>query len=132
MKQEDYTVAYVRNGEREEFNTRGNLLESAVEEGLTQEYSCRVGMCLACVGRVVDASPSDVREYLENGGDIDTVGDEFGYLDASSGESPVRSSSRALTEQEMRQGYVLTCMSSPVDDAVIEMGEYPPSIENEI
>lgn len=125
---------YVFDDEAEVFETDGNLLNSAVEEGVVQEYSCRVGQCSACVGRLVDASADEVLDYLENGGDVE----DLGYLEFDSSDESqdvVRHTTHTLTDEEIDLGFVYTCLAAPTgdgDDIVLDMGYYPPSIESEI
>lgn len=134
---EPSTVVYVFPDRVEAFETTGNLLNSALDEGAIQEYSCRVGQCSACVGRLIDASADEILEYLEDG-DFSLVGDEFGYLEFDSPEESqdvVRHTSQTLSDEEIDMGFVYTCLAAPTgdgNDVVIDMGYYPPSIESEI
>lgn len=49
-----YTVEFVGTGEKITVSETEPILDRAVEEGISQEYSCRVGMCLACSAKIVD------------------------------------------------------------------------------
>lgn len=49
-----YTVEFVGTGETIEVTDKQTILSRCLEEGLAQEYSCRVGMCLACTAEIVE------------------------------------------------------------------------------
>ncbi|MEF8780621.1 MAG: 2Fe-2S iron-sulfur cluster-binding protein [Haloferacaceae archaeon] len=97
----EYTVEYVDAGERIEVSDTQTILDACIDEGISQEYSCRVGMCLACSARILEgqvAQPAAV--------------------------------ARGLTEEEAEE-YALTCMARPQSDLKLRRGEYPPSIESD-
>jgi ferredoxin len=50
----DYTVEFVGTGEEITVSDKETVLSRCIEEGIAQEYSCRVGMCLACSAEVVE------------------------------------------------------------------------------
>ena len=50
----EYTVEFVGTGETIEVSDTQTILNACLEEGIAQEYSCRVGMCLACSAEIVD------------------------------------------------------------------------------
>jgi ferredoxin len=50
----EYTVEFVGTGETIEVSDTETVLSKCIEEGIAQEYSCRVGMCLACVAKIVE------------------------------------------------------------------------------
>ncbi|SIQ78745.1 Ferredoxin [Haladaptatus litoreus] len=50
----DYTVEFVGTGEEIEVSDKQTILKACIEEGIAQEYSCRVGMCLACSAEIVE------------------------------------------------------------------------------
>ena len=50
----DYTVEFVGTDETVEVSDKQTILNACIEEGIAQEYSCRVGMCLACSAKIVD------------------------------------------------------------------------------
>jgi ferredoxin len=50
----EYTVEFVGTGETIEVADTETILSSCFDEGIAQEYSCRVGMCLACSAEIVD------------------------------------------------------------------------------
>jgi len=50
----DYTVEFVRTGETITVSDTETVLSRCIEEGIAQEFSCRVGMCLACSAEIVE------------------------------------------------------------------------------
>jgi ferredoxin len=50
----DYTVEFVGTGETITVSDTETVLSRCIEEGIAQEYSCRVGMCLACSAKIVE------------------------------------------------------------------------------
>ena len=50
----EYTVEFVTTDETITVSDKQTILSRCIEEGLAQEYSCRVGMCLACSARIVE------------------------------------------------------------------------------
>jgi len=49
----DYTVSFVGTGEEITVSDKETILSRCIEEGIAQEYSCRVGMCLACSAEII-------------------------------------------------------------------------------
>jgi len=50
----DYTVEFVGTGETIEVSDKQTILKACIEEGIAHEYSCRVGMCLACSAEIIE------------------------------------------------------------------------------
>jgi ferredoxin len=50
----EYTVEFVGTGEEITVSEKETILSRCLEEGIAQEYSCRVGMCLACSAEIVE------------------------------------------------------------------------------
>jgi ferredoxin len=50
----DYTVEFVGTGESITVSDKETILSRCIEEGIAQEYSCRVGMCLACSAKIIE------------------------------------------------------------------------------
>ncbi|WP_135827946.1 2Fe-2S iron-sulfur cluster-binding protein [Halorussus halobius] len=50
----EYTVEFVGTGETIRVSETETILSRCIEEGVAQEYSCRVGMCLACSAKIVE------------------------------------------------------------------------------
>ena len=53
---EAYTVEFIGTGERIEVSETRTILSRCLDEGIAQEYSCRVGMCLACSAEIIDGA----------------------------------------------------------------------------
>jgi ferredoxin len=98
----EYTVEFVGTGETITCSDKQTILSRCIEEGIAQEYSCRVGMCLACSAEIVEG---DVEQRV--------------------------AAARGLTEEEAER-YALTCMARPASDLKLDRGKYPPSIENDV
>jgi ferredoxin len=49
----EYTVEFVGTGQTITVAETETILSRCLEEGIAQEYSCRVGMCLACSAEIV-------------------------------------------------------------------------------
>ena len=95
----EYTVEFVGTGETIRVSGRETILSACLEEGVAQEYSCRVGMCLACSAEILEG---EVEQQV--------------------------AVARGLTEEEA-ESYALTCMARPASDLKLERGKYPPSLE---
>ena len=50
----DHTVEFVGTGEEITVSEKETILSRCIEEGIAQEYSCRVGMCLACSAEILE------------------------------------------------------------------------------
>jgi ferredoxin len=50
----DYTVEFVGTGETITVSDKDTILQRCIEEGIAQEFSCRVGMCLACSAEIIE------------------------------------------------------------------------------
>ncbi len=50
----DYTVEFVGTGDSIEVSDKQTILNACIEAGIAQEYSCRVGMCLACSAEIIE------------------------------------------------------------------------------
>ncbi|AAG18985.1 2Fe-2S iron-sulfur cluster-binding protein [Halobacterium salinarum] len=48
----EYTVEFAGAGETIEVSDTETILKACLREGIAQEYSCRVGMCLACSAKI--------------------------------------------------------------------------------
>ncbi len=97
----EHTVEFVGTGESITCSDKQTILSRCIEEGIAQEYSCRVGMCLACSARIVEG---EVEQTV--------------------------AVARGITEDEAKE-YALTCMARPLSDLKLRRGEYPPSIEGD-
>ncbi len=52
----EYTVEFVGTGETIEVSDKQTILNACIEAGIAHEYSCRVGMCLACSAKIIEGS----------------------------------------------------------------------------
>jgi ferredoxin len=50
----EHTVEFAGIGEEITVSEKETILSRCLEEGIAQEYSCRVGMCLACSAEILD------------------------------------------------------------------------------
>ena len=50
----EYAVTFVSTGETIQVSEKETVLRACLREGIAQEYSCRVGMCLACCAEVLE------------------------------------------------------------------------------
>jgi len=50
----EYTVTFEGTEETIRVSENETILTAAMREGIAQEYSCRVGMCLACSAKIHD------------------------------------------------------------------------------
>ncbi len=50
----EYTVEFVNTGETLAVSEKETILRACLDAGIAQEYSCRVGMCLACSAEIVE------------------------------------------------------------------------------
>jgi ferredoxin len=50
----EYTVEFVGTGETIQVSEKRTILQACLDAGIAQEYSCRVGMCLACSAKIVE------------------------------------------------------------------------------
>ncbi|GAA0658591.1 2Fe-2S iron-sulfur cluster-binding protein [Salarchaeum japonicum] len=49
-----YTVEFAGRDETIEVSEKETILKACFREGIAQEYSCRVGMCLACSAKIIE------------------------------------------------------------------------------
>jgi ferredoxin len=50
----EHTVTFAGTGEEIQVAETETILSRCIEAGIAQEYSCRVGMCLACSAEIVE------------------------------------------------------------------------------
>ena len=50
----EHTITFAGTGEQVTVPETRTILSRCLEEGIAQEYSCRVGMCLACSAEIID------------------------------------------------------------------------------
>jgi len=94
---EYYEIEYVKEGETIEVANNETLLEAGEDEGWDLPYACRQGQCVSCGGRV----GGDASELIEH--------DDQEMLD----------------ENELGEGYTLTCVAYPRGEFSLETNETP-------
>jgi ferredoxin len=50
----EHTVEFAGTGEQLEVSETETILRACIDAGIAQEYSCRVGMCLACSAEIYE------------------------------------------------------------------------------
>lgn len=50
----EYSVEFVGPGETIQVSDTQTILRACLDAGIAQEYSCRVGMCLACCAKIIE------------------------------------------------------------------------------
>ncbi|WP_256687213.1 2Fe-2S iron-sulfur cluster-binding protein [Halococcus qingdaonensis] len=95
---EVYEVEYEKEGETLDVPENQTLLEAGEEQGWDLPYACRAGQCLSCGGHVADGPSED---YLTHDGQ------------------------EMLSEDEVGDGYTLTCVAYPTSDMTLETNETP-------
>lgn len=50
----EYTVEFLGTGDTIQVSEKETILRACLDAGIAQEYSCRVGMCLACCAEIVE------------------------------------------------------------------------------
>ncbi|WP_255170624.1 2Fe-2S iron-sulfur cluster-binding protein [Natrononativus amylolyticus] len=94
---EHYEIEFVKEGATIEVANNEPLLDRGEEEGWDLPYACRQGQCVSCAGKI----SGDANELVEH--------DDQQMLD----------------ENEMGDGYVLTCVAYPRGEFSIETSETP-------
>ncbi len=95
---ETFEIEYAKEGETIEVKENETLLEAGEDEGWDLPYACREGQCLSCGGHVVDGPSED-------------------YV--------VHHTQEMLDEDELGDGYTLTCVAYPKSDFTLETRETP-------
>jgi ferredoxin len=50
----EHTVTFAGTGDRIQVSETETILRACIDAGIAQEYSCRVGMCLACCAEIIE------------------------------------------------------------------------------
>jgi 2Fe-2S type ferredoxin len=95
---EHFDVEYSKEGQTVDVAGNETLLEAGEDEGWDLPYACRQGQCVSCGGRIADG---DARDYV------------------------VHDDQQMLEDEELEQGYVLTCCAYPKDEFTLETSETP-------
>ena len=94
-----YDVEFVKEGETLDAPSNRTILERGEEEGWDLPYACREGHCLSCAARVTDGGSSE--DYVVHDGQ------------------------EMLDDDELGEGYTLTCVAYPKSEFSLETGEAP-------
>ena len=95
---EYFEVEFVKEGETIELASNETVLDQAEDEGMDLPYACRQGQCVSCAGHIEDGPAEDHVIHYEQ---------------------------ETFTDEEMEEGYTLTCVAYPIDDFTLETGEAP-------
>jgi len=95
---EYYEIEFAKEGETIEVANNETLLDAGEEEGWDLPYACREGQCISCAGQVTDG-PAE--EYIRH------------------------SQNDSLMDDDMEEGYCLTCVAYPTQEFTLETSESP-------
>jgi len=95
---EYYEIEFAKEGETIEVANNETILDAGEDEGWDLPYACREGQCVSCAGQVQDGNAGDYIQHINN---------------------------EALFDDDMEEGYCLTCVACPTDEFTIETGEQP-------
>jgi len=95
---ETYEIEFAKEGETVEVANNETILEAGEDEGWDLPYACREGQCVSCSGQIQDGDSNDFIRHSNN---------------------------EALFDDDMEDGYCLTCVAYPTGDFTIETGEQP-------
>ena len=96
---EYYEVEFVKQGETIELANDEPILDQGEEHGWDLPYACRQGQCVSCGARIT--SGGNAEDYV------------------------VHDNQQMLEENELEEGYMLTCVAYPRGDFAIETSETP-------
>jgi 2Fe-2S type ferredoxin len=95
---DSFEVEYAKEGASIEVAENEHLLSAGEDEGWDLPYACREGQCLSCGGQITDGPAED---YVAH------------------------DNQEMLNEEELSEGYTLTCVAYPQDDFTLETRETP-------
>jgi len=95
---EHYEIEYVKEGETIEVANNETLLDAGEDEGWDLPYACRQGQCVSCGGRIPDGDASELVEHDDQ---------------------------EMLDDNELSEGYTLTCVAYPRAEFSLETNETP-------
>ena len=95
---ETYEIEFAKEGATIEVKENETILEAGEDEGWDLPYACREGQCLSCSGHIEGGPSEDFVTHWHN---------------------------QMLGEEELDDGYTLTCVAYPTADFTIETGESP-------
>ena len=95
---ETYEIEFAKEGETIEVANNETILEAGEDEGWDLPYACREGQCVSCSGKITNGDATKDVRYSNN---------------------------EALFDDDMEDGYCLTCVAYPTASFTIETGEQP-------
>jgi len=95
---ESFEVEYAKEGATISVAENENLLVAGEDEGWDLPYACREGQCISCGGQITDGPADDF---------------------------VVHDGNQMLGQEELDDGYVLTCCAYPQADFTLETRESP-------
>ena len=95
---EYHEIELVKQGETIEVASNETILDTAEDEGFDLPYACRQGQCVSCAGHIEDGPAEEHVIHYEQ---------------------------ETFTDEEMEEGYTLTCVAYPIADFTLETGEAP-------
>ncbi|MFD1640328.1 2Fe-2S iron-sulfur cluster-binding protein [Halohasta litorea] len=95
---EYFDIELEKEGETIEVASNETILDKAEDEGFDLPYACRQGQCVSCAAHTPDGPAEDHVIHYEQ---------------------------ETFTEEEMEEGYMLTCVAYPIDDFTLETNEAP-------
>jgi len=96
---ETFEIEYAKEGDTIEVAENETVLEAGEDEGWDMPYACRQGQCVSCAGQIT--AGGNAEEYV------------------------VHDDQQMLDDNELDDGYTLTCVAYPKADFTIETGEAP-------
>ena len=95
---EYHEIELVKEGETIEVASNETILDTAEDEGFDLPYACRQGQCVSCAAYTPDGPSEDHVIHYEQ---------------------------ETFTDDELEEGYMLTCVAYPIDDFTLETNEAP-------
>jgi 2Fe-2S type ferredoxin len=96
---ETFEIEFAKEGDTIEVAENETVLDAGEDEGWDLPYACRQGQCVSCAGQIT--SGGNAEDYV------------------------VHDDQQMLDDNELDDGYTLTCVAYPKDDFTLETGEAP-------
>lgn len=95
---EYFEVEFVKEGETVELPNNEPILDAGEEHGFDLPYACRQGQCVSCSGKITDGPAEDF---------------------------VIHDNQEMLDDNELEEGYTLTCVAYPRAEFSLETSEAP-------
>ncbi|XVH32707.1 2Fe-2S iron-sulfur cluster-binding protein [Haloferacaceae archaeon DSL9] len=95
---EYFEVEFTKQGETIELASNETILDQGEEAGFDLPYACRQGQCVSCSAHIPEGPADDYVTHFKQ---------------------------ETFAQDELDQGYVLTCVAYPKADFTLETGETP-------